>query len=238
MAKIKGEISVLIVDDHPLFRQGVIDVLSTSDDICVIAEASDGDEGLLLIRSLQPDVAIVDINLPGINGQQITQQGVQEKLPTRFMLLTAYDDREQVLHSAWAGAAGFCSKDIEPEKLIQAIHEINNGNYFLEEKVLTKPEFEKWIEKQMENAHHLYSEPGSPFHPLSNREMEVLLCVVDGKSNKEIANMLGISHQTVKNHVTSILRKFAVDDRTQAVVYALKRGWVQLSDDKINVTEE
>ena len=93
MANIKGEITVLIVDDHPLFRQGVIDVLSMSDDICVIAEASDGEEGLLLIRSLQPDVAIVDINLPGINGQQITQQGVQEKLPTRFIILTAYDDR-------------------------------------------------------------------------------------------------------------------------------------------------
>ncbi len=238
MANIKGEITVLIVDDHPLFRQGVIDVLATSDDICVIAEASNGEEGLLLIRSLQPDIAIVDINLPGINGQQITQQGVQEKLPTRFMLLTAYDDREQVLHSAWAGAAGFCSKDIEPEKLIQAIHEISLGNYFLEEKILTKLEFENWMERQMENAHHLYSEPGSPFHPLSNREMEVLSCVVDGKSNKEIANFLGISHQTVKNHVTSILRKCAVDDRTQAVVYALKRGWVQLVDDKINDTQE
>jgi len=238
MAKIKDEITVLIVDDHPLFRQGVIDALSLSNDICVIAEASDGDEGLRLIRSLQPDVAIVDINLPGINGQQITQIGIQEKLPTRFMLLTAYDDLEQVLHSAWAGAVGYCSKDIEPEKLIQAIHEISFGNYFLEEKILTKTEFKNWMDNQMKNVHHMYSEPGSPFHPLSSREMEVLSCVVDGKSNKEIAIVLGISHQTVKNHVTSILRKFAVDDRTQAVVYALKRGWVQLGDNKINDTQE
>ena len=82
----------------------------------------------------------------------------------------------------------------------------------------------------MEKAHHLYSEPGSPFHPLSDREMEVLSCVVKGMSNKEIASSLGISHQTVKNHVTSILRKFGVEDRTQAVVYALKRGWVKLND--------
>lgn len=235
---IKDVITVLIVDDHPLFRQGVIDVLSMSEDISVIAEASNGEEGLQLIRSLQPHIAIVDINLPGINGQQITQQAVQEKLPTRFMLLTAYDDREQSLHSAWAGAAGYCSKDIEPEKLILAIHEISRGNYFLEEKILTKIEFEDWKERRMENAHHLYSEPGSPFHPLSSREMEVLSCVVEGRSNKEIANVLGISHQTVKNHVTSILRKFAVDDRTQAVVYALKRGWVQLVDDKINDRQE
>jgi DNA-binding NarL/FixJ family response regulator len=231
-------IKVIIVDDHPLFRQGVIDVLKTSVDINVIAEASNGEEGLRLIRSLHPDVAIVDINLPGINGQQITLQGVQEKLPTRFMLLTAYDDLEQVLHSAWAGAAGYCSKDIEPVKLIQAIHEIYQGNYYLEERIFTESEFKNWIENRMKNAHHLYSEPGSPFHPLSSREMEVLSCVVDGRSNKEIAVSLGISHQTVKNHVTSILRKFAVEDRTQAVVYALKHGWVQLSDDKIKDSGE
>jgi len=91
-------------------------------------------------------------------------------------------------------------------------------------------EFEHWLDDEMETARHLYSEPGSPFHPLSEREAEVLTCVVKGMSNKEIASSLGISHQTVKNHVTSILRKFGVEDRTQAVVYALKRGWVKLSD--------
>jgi DNA-binding NarL/FixJ family response regulator len=89
----------------------------------------------------------------------------------------------------------------------------------------------------MEKARHLYSEPGSPFHPLSDREMEVLSCVVKGMSNKEIAISLGISHQTVKNHVTSILRKFNVEDRTQAVVYALRRGWVQLRDPNSNMQE-
>ena len=89
----------------------------------------------------------------------------------------------------------------------------------------------------MEKARHLYSEPGSPFHPLSDREMEVLNCVVRGMSNKEIATSLQISHQTVKNHVTSILRKFAVEDRTQAVVYALKRGWVKISDKKYQEQE-
>lgn len=238
MTNKKNQITVLIVDDHPLFRQGVIDALSLSDDICVIAEASDGEQGLLLIRSLKPEIAIVDINLPGINGLQITQIGVQEKLPTRFMLLTAYDDLEQVLHSARAGAAGYCSKDIEPEKLIQAIREINLGNYFLEEKILSKDDFDNWLKNQLENSHHLFREPGNPFHPLSSREMEVLSCVVHGKSNKEIAVALGISHQTVKNHVTSILRKFAVDDRTQAVVYALKHGWVQLVYDKNIDTQE
>jgi DNA-binding NarL/FixJ family response regulator len=93
---------------------------------------------------------------------------------------------------------------------------------------MTRRDLQNWIEEQIEAAPRPYSEPGSPFHPLSNREMEVLECVVRGLSNKEIAGLLGISHQTVKNHVTSILRKFSVEDRTQAVVYALKHGWVRL----------
>ena len=99
---------------------------------------------------------------------------------------------------------------------------------------MTPKEFEAWLGQKMEHARHMYSEPGSPFHPLSEREMEVLSCVVRGLSNKEIALELGISHQTVKNHITSILRKFGVEDRTQAVVYALKRGWVQLHDQDQN----
>ena len=97
------------------------------------------------------------------------------------------------------------------------------------QQVMTKLEFEGWLARQLDSARRSYSEPGSPFHPLSDREMEVLELVVEGKSNKEIAAQLGISHQTVKNHITSILRKFGVEDRTQAVVYALKRGWVKLN---------
>jgi DNA-binding NarL/FixJ family response regulator len=166
-----------------------------------------------------------------MNGQQVTHQVVQEKLPTRVMLLTAYDDHEQIIHAAWAGAAAYCSKDVEPTQLIQAVKEVVDGKYVIENRVFTLKEFEHWLDDEMEKARHLYSEPGSPFHPLSDREMEVLTCVVMGMSNKEIAASLGISHQTVKNHVTSILRKFGVEDRTQAVVYALKRGWVKLRKD-------
>ncbi|MBN2386755.1 MAG: response regulator transcription factor [Anaerolineales bacterium] len=224
------EITIVVVDDHPLFRQGVADALTLELGFKIIGQASSGDEALAQIRALRPDVAVVDINLPGMNGQQVTHQVVQEKLPTRIVLLTAYDDREQILHAAWAGAAAYCSKDVDPASLIRAIHEVVLGKYVIEDQVFTRRELERWLERQMEKARHLYSEPGSPFHPLSEREMEVLSCVVHGMSNKEIAISLGISHQTVKNHVTSILRKFGVEDRTQAVVYALKRGWVKLND--------
>jgi DNA-binding NarL/FixJ family response regulator len=171
---------------------------------------------------------LLDVNLPGINGQQITHQVTQEKLPTRVVLMTGYDDIEQALHAAMAGAAAYCAKDVEPKGLLRIIREVSGGKFVFGAKVMNERELQTWIEQQVEGTRRSYSEPGSPFHPLSEREMEVLECVVQGMSNKEIAGLLGISHQTVKNHVTSILRKFSVEDRTQAVVYALKHGWVQL----------
>ncbi len=231
------KITLLIIDDHPLFRQGVADSLSLETDMKVLGQTSSGDQALGLIRSLKPVITLLDVNLPGLNGQQITHQVTQEKLPTRVILMTGYDDIEQALHAAIAGAAAYCVKDIEPKNLLGLIHSVADGKYVFGGKVMTRPELQPWIEEQIEGARHSYSEPGSPFHPLSEREMEVLGCVVRGMSNKEIAGLLGISHQTVKNHVTSILRKFGVEDRTQAVVYALKRGWVQLRNSDVKAEE-
>jgi DNA-binding NarL/FixJ family response regulator len=224
------ETTIIVVDDHPLFRQGVVNTLSLEPGFKIVGQTENGAEALMMIRTLHPNIAVVDINLPGMNGQQITHQVVQDKLSTRIVLLTAYDDREQIIHAAWAGAAAYCAKDIHPARLIQAVKEVIMGKYVIENQVFNQNEFEIWLDQEMEKARHLYSEPGSPFHPLSEREAEVLTCVVKGMSNKEIATSLGISHQTVKNHVTSILRKFGVEDRTQAVVFALKRGWVKIND--------
>ncbi len=227
------QITLLVVDDHPLFRQGVVDALSLEPDMRVIAQSADGDEALELIRSKKPTIAVLDVNLPGMNGQQITHQVSQDRLPTRIILMTGYDDVEQAIHAALAGAHGYCSKDIEPQTLSRIIREVSEGKYVFAGDVFTQRELELWVENKMEGARRSYSEPGTPFHPLSDREMEVLGCVVRGMSNKEIASRLGISHQTVKNHVTAVLRKFGVEDRTQAVVYALKRGWVTLKDTDI-----
>lgn len=224
------EVTIVVVDDHPLFRQGVVNILSLESGFKVVGQAENGTNALSLIRTLRPQIAVMDVNLPGKNGQQVTRRVVQEKIPTRIVLLTAYDDHEQIIHAAWAGAAAYCAKDIDPGQLIAAIKEVVKGGFVIQGRVFNQKEFDDWLEEEMEKARHLYSEPGSPFHPLSDREMEVLTCVIKGMSNKEIASSLGISHQTVKNHVTSILRKFSVEDRTQAVVYALKRGWVDLSD--------
>lgn len=232
------DITLLIVDDHPLFRQGVADALALEPGFRVIGQAAEGKHALELIRDLEPDIAVLDVNLPEMNGQQITHQVTQEKLHTRILLLTGYDDIEQAIHAAHAGAAAYCTKDIQPQGLVGVIREVANGKYVISGNVFDRRGLDDWLESQMEGARRSYSEPGSPFHPLSDREMEVLSCVVRGMSNKEIAGLLGISHQTVKNHVTSILRKFGVEDRTQAVVYALKRGWVKLQDTDINKPQE
>jgi len=232
------DITLLIVDDHPLFRQGVADALALEEGFRVIGQAADGKHALELIRDLDPDIAVLDVNLPEMNGQQITHLVTQEKLRTRILLLTGYDDIEQAIHAANAGAAAYCAKDIQPQSLINVIREVANGKFVMAGNVFTRRELDDWLESRMEGARRSYSEPGSPFHPLSDREMEVLSCVVRGMSNKEIARLLGISHQTVKNHVTSILRKFGVEDRTQAVVYALKRGWVKLQDTDIVKSQE
>ncbi len=223
-----GNISVVVVDDHPIFRQGVIDSLSLEPDIDVVGEASSGEDALDLIRTRMPQVAVIDVNLPELNGQQVTRQIVTEKLPTRVILLTAYDDTEQKLHAMRVGAAAYCVKDVQPETFVKIVRDVAEGNYVVGGDVYEQAELDKWMEPQTESAVRPYSDPGDPFHPLSAREMEVLNHLTQGMSNKEIATLLGISHQTVKNHVTSILRKLGVEDRTQAAIYALRRGWVRL----------
>ena len=230
-------IRIVVVDDHPLFRQGVIDTISLEPDLIVAGEATNGEDALVVIRSLQPDVAIVDVNLPGINGQQVVQHLVDEKSVTRIMLLTAYDDAEQKLHAMKVGAAGYCVKDVQPEVLAQNVREIVKGYYVIGSEVMDADQLKTWMKPDGEDESSFYSEFSDTYEPLSKREMEVLGQLTKGMSNKEIATALGISHQTVKNHVTSILRKLNVDDRTQATLYALKRGWVRLQDNDKEIQE-
>jgi DNA-binding NarL/FixJ family response regulator len=227
-------ITVVIVEDHPLFREGVINTISFEPDLEVLGDASSGQEALNLLRRLTPDVVVMDVNLPDMNGQQITRQIISEKLPTRVVLLTAYDDMEQIIHSMRSGAAAYCAKHVEPESLVRVVRQVALGKYVIGSEVFDQAGLQRWLELRTEGALRSYSDPGEPFHPLSKREMEVLSYLTRGMSNKEIANLLGISHQTVKNHVTSILRKLGVEDRTQAAVFALRRGWVRLHDHDFN----
>jgi len=223
-----SKITLVVVDDHPLFRQGVVDAFLLEKDFKVLGQAASGNEALTMIKELLPQVAVIDVNLPQLNGQQLTRYLREAKVRTRVVLLTGYDDHAQVIHSMAAGAAAYCVKDIHPQKLVQIVRAVSQGKYVVSETELDLPGLQRWLTEHTILSSRAYSDPGEPFEPLSGREMEVLECVTRGMSNKEIAKSLDISHQTVKNHVTAILRKLNVDDRTQAAVYALRRGWVRL----------
>jgi len=222
------DIKVIIVDDHPLFRQGVADALSIEQDITISHHASDGEDGLNAIRKLKPDVAVIDVNLPSMNGHQIVWHLQADKIPTRVVLLTAYDDAEQRIHAIQSGAAAFCSKDVQADHLVDVIRTVHEGRYVIGNQIFELAEIEEWLEKYTRSQTQASDNAGKFYQPLTAREMEVLLEVTHGFSNKEIALRLGISPQTVKNHVTSIFRKLNVEDRTQAAVYALRQGWVRL----------
>lgn len=230
-ARAREPITVVIVDDHQIFRQGIEAYLDLIDDITAVGEGRNGEEALEIIRARQPDVALLDINLPVMNGMQVMREVAAERLPVRVVMLTAYDDPEQLLHAMRSGAAAYCPKEIELERLVEVVRLVMDGHYVVHDNVFDEEGIREWLERGVEQvAGQYYAELSETFSPLSPRESEILTYVTRGLSNKEIAQLLGISHQTVKNHMTSILRKLAVDDRTQAAVYALRRGWVRLRD--------
>jgi DNA-binding NarL/FixJ family response regulator len=224
------KISVMIVDDHPLFRQGLRRVIEAEDDMEVIIEVGDGEEALRLAQKMVPDVIMMDVNIPTMNGLQVTRS-LKAILPNiGVIMLTAYHDDEQIFHAIKAGAGAYYPKDVTPRKLIEAIRQVSQGNYVIDDNVLAKSQVASWLLKQFDQISAFGASPDELFVPLSPREMEILQLIARGYSNKEIAHELGISRQTVKNHMTSILRKLSVNDRTQAALYALRRGWIRLQD--------
>jgi DNA-binding NarL/FixJ family response regulator len=224
------KITVLIVDDHPVFLQGLRQILGAESSVLIVGAATDGQEALETARRLQPDVVLLDIHLPSMNGMQVARK-LRADLPnTAIIMLTAYHDENQVLHAIRAGAAAYYSKDVSCDELVDAIHQVHQGLYVIEENILSKPQLAEWIKERFSEISAFWEGAEDMFMPLSGREMEILELITRGMSNKQVALKLGISHQTVKNHMTSILRKLAVNDRTQAAVYALRKGWIRLQD--------
>lgn len=223
-----NSIRVAVVDDHYFFRQGVRDVLNADPNITVVAESGDGQEALEMLRIVQPDVALLDVNLPNLNGLQITQQIRNDYPNIRVIILTAYDDEEQIYHAIRIGAFAYFPKDVAPSQLLDTVHTVAQGYYVIANKRMTPEQTEQWL-LELYRRYGLNPED-STFSPLTNREMEILELIIEGLSNKGIAARLGISQQTVKNHVTSILAKLNCSDRTQAAIYALRHGWVRLPE--------
>ena len=226
------KIRIMVVEDHPLFAEGLRRVVESEPDLEVIAEEQDGREAVNRALVVKPDVILMDVNLPSINGMQATREIKAELEDTAVVMLTAYHDDEQLFHALRAGAAAYFPKNVGSSDLLEAIREVAKGNFVIEDGVMERPQMASWIRKQFEELAIFGETPDEMFVPLSPREMEILQYIARGFSNKEIARALGISRQTVKNHMSSILRKLQVNDRTQAAVLALRRGWIRLQDTK------
>lgn len=223
--------TIMIVDDHPLFRQGLRRLIEESGQFRVVAEAATGYEAIRLADIHQPKVILTDIQLPGVTGLKIARILKKQHPQSHIIIVSMHVDDEHLFDAVRVGAAAFLSKDIEAQQLIDAIARVANGEQLINQTVLTRPQ----LARRVLNEFRSLSGDGrgktlssASQMPLSVREVEVLDCVAQGLSNKEIAEALYITEQTVKNHMTSVLRKLEVTDRVQAVLYAVKHGWIQI----------
>src|SRR5918999_4236905 len=229
-----NRVQILVVDDHPLFRRGIRWSLENEHDLLVVGEAADGHSAVQQVDLTMPDVVLIDINMPQMSGLEVTRIIKRRHPQMGIIILTMHEDDEQLFHAIRVGAAAYCTKDVEAEDLIKLIRRVARGEYLINENVLSRPFVASRVLDQFRELSHIDNISESVFSPLTPREVEILDCVAQGNSNKEIAKILSISDQTVKNHITSILRKLAVNDRTQAVIYALRPGWIRLTDEPAN----
>jgi NarL family two-component system response regulator LiaR len=213
-----AKIRVLIADDHAVVRQGLRTFLELQEDIEVVADACDGEEAVSAVLDGRPDVVLMDLVMPGLDGIEATRRILRERPATRVIALTSFLDDEKVLPAVRAGAAGYLLKDVEPEQLVRAIHTVHRGE------ALLHPAATATVMRELAG----HAEPVDETDlGLTGREREVLTLVARGLPNKLIARELGIAEKTVKTHVSSILAKLGVTDRTQAALLAVRRGWVE-----------
>jgi DNA-binding NarL/FixJ family response regulator len=224
-------LQVLLIEGHPLFRRGIRGSFEEQRDLVVVGEAGEGQEGIRLSDVLVPDVVLLDLNLPGMPGLEVARFLKKRHPQLGLIVLAQHEDDEQLFSAIRAGANAYATKDIDPTALIQMVRRVGRGEYLINETVLQRPFVASRVLDQFRELSQVDEVPGTVFSPLTPREVEILDCVAHGNSNKEIARLLNISDQTVKNHITSILRKLAVNDRTQAVIYALRHGWIKLTEE-------
>lgn len=214
-------IKVVIADDHALLREGLAKILSLESNFLIVGEANCGDEAIALTRTLKPDVILMDINMPGLNGIEATKIIKEEMPQVGIIALTIHEDEEYIFELVRAGVSGYILKDIQPEQLIKAIKDVAEGKTAIQPNITAKllGEFNRLSDRKT----NMFS-----CDQLTARELEVIKLIAQGMPNKEIASTLYISEKTVKNHITNIFRKLNVEDRTQAALFALKNKIVEL----------
>ena len=221
------KIRVLIVDDHQVIQEGLSAVLQTKVDVQVVGDAGDGQEAVEKARKLKPDVILMDISMPVMDGVEATRIIRQENPDVGIVVLTMHEEEEYIFNAVKAGATGYLLKDSDSAQIVQAIRAIYKGESLIHPSVATKilAEFSQ-----------LSGNKGKPYRKpkkeLTAREIGILQMVAEGKTNKEIASDLNLSEKTIKNHIRNIFHKLHVVDRTQAAFYALRKGLIKLNPDK------
>jgi DNA-binding NarL/FixJ family response regulator len=210
---VADPIRVLLVDDHQVVRRGLRTFLEIQDDIEVVGEAGDGAEGVARTEELRPDVVLMDIKMPGTDGIEALRKLREQDNPVKVLIVTSFTEQRTVVPALRAGASGYVYKDIDPEALADAIRSVHAGH------VLLQPEVAQALLAQDDQA----SGQGRGTS-LTDREREVLALIADGRSNREIARALVLSEKTVKTHVSNILMKLDLADRTQAALWAVRHG--------------
>ncbi|MGN8647390.1 response regulator [Gracilibacillus sp. HCP3S3_G5_1] len=229
--------NIVLIDDHKLFREGVKRILELESGFNVLAEGDDGSMATELVKKFKPDVVLMDINMPGVNGVEATAELLERYPGVKVIILSIHDDENYVTHALKSGAQGYLLKEMDSDALIEAISVVSEGGSYLHPKVTHN--LVKEYRRLVTEEDALYDSDTSlsrlkevehrkPLHLLTRRECQVLQLLAEGKSNKGISESLYISEKTVKNHVSSILQKMKVKDRTQAVVIAIKKGWVEI----------
>lgn len=210
-------IRIIIADDHRMVREGLKQLLELDGDIEVVAQASDGETCLNLVKEFNPDVLLLDINMPNMNGLQTLQSLRQTNEKQKVLMLTIHNEVEYLMRSMELGANGYVLKDSESSVLKKAINTVVNGETYIEPSLT--PEMKDRLKRRKRNSSN---------ELLTKREVDVLKLIAEGLFNKEIAFRLNISEKTVKNHVSNIFKKISVSDRTQAAVYAIKNSFANI----------
>lgn len=222
-----GGIRILLADASRIATAGIAQILEKEADMEIVGIATDGEAAIAKAGELEPDILIIEAELPKLSGVEAAQR-IRREIPHVAVVVLTADDQEQTLFDAIrAGAAAYLHKDCDPAELIDAIRKVRAGTFVINEKIFSRPAVASRVLAEFREL-SVYG-PGSAhvFAPLSPREVQILDNIAQGRTNKEVAYALAISEQTVKNHMSSILRKLSVNDRTQAVVYAIRQGWIK-----------
>ncbi|MEI7642839.1 MAG: response regulator transcription factor [Chloroflexales bacterium] len=219
--------SIVLVHAHALFREGLRHHLSAQPEFRIVGEASNGQQAIQIVGSTDPDLVLMEVDLPGVNGLEVSHVIKRTHPHIGILLFSSAMDGQQVVKAIRAGVAAYLPRNIEWSNLLTVLNDVRKGDYPINDLVLSLPDVASQVLAAFRQM-VIDEDIQSIFSPLSLRELDVLELVAAGQTNKEIALSLDISNQTVKNHISSILRKLAVNDRTQAVVYAMRRGWIKV----------